>query len=266
MKSLTFFKLMNSVGLDPRLVEQYSIYDDGEYHDHIAKLGSSYVNFCRITPSNRARYQVLLALDQWLARNPTELFQPPEVRLLECEGEEWYYERIDYYDTVLPLSYEQCMILDQRQRQFNQHCEKFAETVSEPLRRDYNRAIGFYLQHTDLELPENTLHLMYGDWVRTIDCHRIGFGAKGYVFTGYQAFLFYHPTVNPATLLLMSMIKDTQSQREHKIAKMSPAQLKECRALIRGRFAKEWELHSECIDFYRNTGDYLGELGRLLDA
>lgn len=220
MENLKFFKLLSSVGASPKDVTYSYVYSDHLFYDYIAKVGDRFLNFCLITATNSARYEMLIKLDTWMSTNEIDCFERPEVKVIEVGGQQWFYESIPFYPNLGKLSYQECLLLDHHLYILNQHVLGFAKNLTDQEKSAYNAIIMEYVPD-HLRAGYTDVILEYGDIFRSFDCNRISRTATGFKLSGYQAFLFYNKDYNMAMTLIMSMMNDTYSEKQQKLAEVS---------------------------------------------
>lgn len=84
-------QLAKFLGIKITNLKSYNQYIDKEFFfDHILELDDSYVNFCKITPANKARYLLLLELNKL----DSKYFIPSDAIIFNYNNTEWFYEKI----------------------------------------------------------------------------------------------------------------------------------------------------------------------------
>lgn len=256
MEKLKFFKLLKAVDISSIDVEYYYVYEDPLFYDYIIKVKDRFINFCAITENNQARYTVLDKLDKWLEKNPIDIFEKSVVKIIEVDGQLWFYENMPYYSDLGKLSYDDCLLMDQQIKKLNEHILPFKQQLTKEEQLSYNKIIFDYTPSYMMPSTDSIL-FEYGDIFRCFDCNRIKKTDTGFKFTGYQAFLFYYKNFNVSVILMMSMLSDTYKEKETKLEKFNENELQTLLVSI--------EVHKSRTDhyadqIYKNAEDFAKNL------
>jgi hypothetical protein len=212
-----FYQLLSNVHIDPSCVTYLTTYKDNFFFDFIAKTDNQFINFCHITETNLARYQVILQFHEWIKLNPSSNFVPSIVKLVALGGidDMWFYEEIPYYNNLDELSVTNCLQIDNTIKSFNDHVKIFSKTINPILQHNYNLIIKNYCNTTtDFD---NGIVFEYGDIFTMFRCNRITMINNDFYFAGYQGFLYYEKILTPIGILIMSSLNDSIEEKNKKL-------------------------------------------------
>lgn len=219
IKNIKFFQLISAVNIQMNEVEYFSIYHDKIFFDYIAKTKDSFINFCLINENNSARYRVFIQLNDWLQRNAYPNFIMPEIKIIKLGEEQWFFEKMPYYEKLFSLSIDDYVLINESISCFNKHINSFIPTIDIKLQHDYNRILYNYCPDFLKEkfLESKNIVLEYGDIPTLFDCCRIKKCNQSFKFSGYQSFLFYDKIATKAIIFILSFLFDSVEEKHQKI-------------------------------------------------
>lgn len=258
-KSLKFYRLLSLAGLSASQVSYLTIYDQNIFFDYIARVDNKFINFCLINDRNLARYQIFFKLEEWLKEHPCSMFDMPVINVIELDGDKWFYEEMSYYNDINNLTFDDCLLINEKIVEFNQHVQKFASTVDYELSIAYNSIIKEY-RPSYLQRDKTTLSLEYGDVGTMFDCNRISKIDNVIKFTGYQSFLFYDNELTSNLILVKSMLTDTYDEKVLKISHIKDENIPMLEKVIA---IQEERIGRVPQEHYKNTSDILMHLNEI---
>ena len=188
-------KLLNLINYTLTDSKKVSIYEDPNFFfDYIIEYSEKYINLCKITDVNRARYDILNKLNSLNSC----YFIPSKCGIINNNADEWFYEIITIQEPIKTLSYNQLTVLWNNLNSLRDAAELFIQNDNFKDNNDMFRKISYY-EEMRILLSENAFnehdaklkkpYVVFADIEKAFELGRIAFKNNHFTFSGLQSFL-----------------------------------------------------------------------------